>query len=48
MTGDELVDAVKVKLVVELGLDGLTDYAVRSVVMITTEVLDERGLLLDG
>lgn len=46
MDSDSIVDAVKAKLVVELGLDNLSDYAVRSVVMLTMQVCDENGLMV--
>jgi hypothetical protein len=48
VTADELVDAVKARMVVELGLDNVGDYAVRSVVMLTTEVLEENGVIAPG
>lgn len=45
MTGDEIADAVMARLVVELGLDNLSEYAVRSVVMLTMNVCEENGLM---
>lgn len=46
MDSDSIVDAVKAALVVELGLDYLSDYAIRSLVMLTMQVCDDNGLMV--
>lgn len=39
LTGDEIVDAVEARMVTELGLDDVSDYVVRSIVMLACDVL---------
>lgn len=41
MTGDEIVDAVKAKMVPELGLDDVSDYVVQSLVKLVFDVIQD-------
>lgn len=41
MTGDEVVDAVKAKMVVELGLDDVSDYVVQSIIKLVFDVIQD-------